>query len=38
MAMDRVAQECADEMEFTPAKNRDQRTAVWAQAISFEVH
>ena len=39
MAMDRVAQECADEMEFTPAKNRDKRTAVWvAQAISFEVH
>jgi len=39
MAMDRVAQGCADEMEFTPAKNRDKRTAVWvAQAISFEVH
>ncbi len=39
MTMDRVAQGCADEMEFTPAKNRDQRTAVWvAQAISFEVH
>ncbi len=39
MAMDRVALECAKEMEFTPAKNRDKRTAVWvAQAISFEVH
>jgi TonB family protein len=39
IAMDRVAQECADEMEFTPAKNRDKRTAVWvSQAISFEVH
>ncbi len=37
--MDRVAQECADKMEFTPAKNRDKRTAVWvAQTISFEVH
>jgi TonB family protein len=39
IAMDRVAQEAADEMEFTPAKNRDKRTAVWvAQTISFEVH
>lgn len=39
IAMDRVAQECADKMEFTPAKNRDKRTAVWvAQTISFEVH
>ena len=38
LAMDRVAQDCADTMEFTPAKNRDKRTAVWvAQAISFEV-
>ncbi len=39
IAMDRVAQECADEMEFTPAKNRDKRAAGWvSQAISFGVH
>jgi len=37
-ALDQAALEVADEMEFTPAQNRDKRTAVWVSIpITFNV-
>lgn len=37
-ALDRAAREVARQMEFSPAMNRDRKTAVWvAQRISFQV-
>lgn len=37
-ALDRAAKEVAAEMRFSPAMNRDRKTAVWVQqAIEFEV-
>lgn len=37
-ALDEAARKVARQMEFTPALNRDRRTAVWVQqAIDFEV-
>ncbi len=37
-AMDKAAMSAADQMDFSPAMNRDKRTPVWiAQPITFEV-